>query len=87
MTQEQIKQLQDAVAQAVEKTVNGKITSLHNKLDTYIADDMEWKQAAEPVIKMGEYLQGTSKVLFYLTGAVIAVGGAVKILVDLIKNE
>ncbi len=46
------------------------------KLDSYIKEDNEWKTRAEPVILLGNNALGASRALLWLTGIIVAVGGA-----------
>ena len=59
---------------------------LEAKLDAYITVFDNYIKRTEPVIKMGENAQGASKVILYLTGAVITIGGAWEILRNLFKK-
>jgi ribosome-associated translation inhibitor RaiA len=81
-----LKILEEAIGKAIKTHVNGKIDKLHEKVDRYIKEDTDWKVKAEPVIKMGENLQGTSKVMLYVAGGVLAVGGAIKIVASFFKS-
>lgn len=74
------------IGESVQFHINGKINGLTTKLDAYIKDDNEWKSKAEPVIKMGENAQGASKILLYLAGVILAIGGAYKILEGFFKK-
>lgn len=47
MTKEQLQALQNTVAESIEKTVNGKIRALDFKIDTYIREDLEYKERTE----------------------------------------
>lgn len=87
MTQEQLKEIQNAVGKAIQTHVNGKIDKLTVKVDAYIADDLQWKQQAEPVIKMGENVQGFGKVSLYIVGFVAAVAGAFISITNLFKEQ
>ena len=57
-----------------------------NKVESHIDHSLEWGKDAQPVIDMGKNLQGTSKVMLYFTGAILAVGGSIKIISDIFKN-
>lgn len=76
MTPKQLKQLESVIGKSIQTHVNGKIDKIDKKLDEYIKSDNAWKTEAEPVIKMGENMQGASKVLLYLAGTIAVVGGA-----------
>lgn len=80
MTIEEFEQLKSALIETVRLTVNGKIDKLNTKMDLYIQSDNEWKERAEPVIKMGNDAKGASRVFLWIMGAVIAVGGAWRVL-------
>ena len=83
MNQEHIQEIK----KAVQETVNGQINNLSRKLDDYIVDDTEWKKRAESVILMGENVQGFGKVSLYIVGFIASVGGAVMIILNLLKDE
>lgn len=79
MTPEQIAQLEKSVKETIEKTVNGKINRLDQKLDEYIKHDMEWKETVQPVIdayttvnKVGSFVQWISKVILAI-GVIVGV--------------
>ena len=86
MTIEEFEQLKNALVETVKITVNGKIDRMNSKLDTYIKEDNEWKERAEPVIKMGNNAKGASIVVLWLAGVIIAIGGAWQILRDIFKK-
>ena len=73
MTIEEVKAFLTVVIQEV---VNGKIDKIDLKLDAYIKEDMAWKDRAEPVLELGNSLRGASKLILYLTGLIITIGGA-----------
>lgn len=54
--------------------------NLEAKIDAYILSDTEWKDRAEPVIKLGENSLGASKAILWLTGLIIALGGSWQII-------
>lgn len=79
MTPEQIAQLEKSVKETIEKTVNGKINRLDQKLDEYIKHDLEWKETVQPVIdaylvanKVGSFVQWMSKVILAI-GVIVGV--------------
>lgn len=63
---------------SVENVKSNK--NIEAKLDAYIIKDNEWKDRAEPVIKLGENSLGASKAILWLTGIIVAIGGAFEIL-------
>jgi hypothetical protein len=82
-----IHKLETKIEESINKNVNGKIVRLTEKVDNYIVmdnnwreEDAKWKLDAQPIIDMGKNLQGTSKVLLYCAGVVLALGGAAKLL-------
>lgn len=72
MTPQQLESIEEAVGKAIKTHVNGKIDGLRKDFQEYVKDDTEWKVKAQPVIKMGENLQGFSKVTLYLLGLLAA---------------
>lgn len=79
MTPEQTAQLEKSVKETIEKTVNGKINRLDQKLDEYIKHDLEWKETVQPVIdaylvanKVGSFVQWISKVILAI-GVIVGV--------------
>lgn len=91
MTPSELETLKDdlktALTQVVVLTVNGKIDAINKKLDLYIQDDNAWKATAEPVIDMGNNLRGGGIVLLWVASAIVAVGGAWKIIISLIMKK
>ena len=85
MDSELLKIIQDSIAEAVKITVNGKIDKLNYKLDKYIDDDNAWKKTAQPVIDMGNDTRVFSKVVLWIAGAIVAVGGAIVIICKFLK--
>lgn len=82
MTPEQYQQLQETIKETVENavraTVNGKIDRMNTKLDTYIKEDNEWKEQAQPTIEMGNNVRGFGKVTVYLLGVAAALFAVLK---------
>lgn len=76
MTPEQFDLINKNIEQTIIKTVNGKIDRIDQKLDDYIKQDNEWKEAAQPTIEMGNNVRGFGKVLAYLLGTAAAIYGA-----------
>ncbi len=86
MTPEQLSQLEKSVRETIEKTVNGKITRLDQKLEEYIqrdeqwkTEDNEWKKTVQPVVdayltanRIGDFVQWISKVIVAV-GVIIGV--------------
>lgn len=76
-----ISAIQSVTAESIEKTVNGKIRRLDEKLESYIKHDMEWKTTVQPVIdayttteKVGKFLQWLSKIILavgVIVGAIL----------------
>ena len=46
-----IHKIEPAVEASISKYVNGKINTLTQKLDDYIAEDLKWKAEYEPYLK------------------------------------
>jgi hypothetical protein len=86
MDSELLKVIQDSIAIGIKENVNGKIDRLNLKLDHYIDQDNAWKKTAQPVIDMGINARGASKVLLYLTGAIVSVGMAWEIICKIFKK-
>ncbi len=80
-----IRKMDNSIELSVRRHVNGNIIGLKTLIDNYIKEDEEWKKRAEPVIKMGENAQGTSKFVLYLSGLILAMGGAYLMVRNLIK--
>ena len=88
MTDEQhqtyLKEMTDAiersVAVSIEKTVNGKIRRLDEKLTQYIVDDTEWKEIATPIIKAGTNLTGAGKIMVYFFGGLATISAGVAVI-------
>ncbi len=85
MTPEQLESIKRTIAESIEKNVNGKVKLLTQKFDDYVISDMAWKDKADPVIQMGENLQGGGRVLIWFAGFVSAVGGAYLIIKNILK--
>lgn len=86
MDADQIKEIQKTIAISIEKHVNGKIKSLDKKFGEYVNKDEEWKKRAEPVIQMGQNIQGFGRVSLYFLGFISAVGGVILLLVKFFKE-
>ena len=78
---EHIKQIQvsrehtnKVIEDTIKVVVNGKIDSLHKKVDAYIVEDAEWKKKASPALETYENLQGFNKISKWLFGIIIAIG-------------
>ena len=82
-----IHRMEPTIENSIKIHVNGKIDRLHSKLDNYIADDTEWKKQAEPVIKMGESVQGFGKVSLYMLGFIASATGAIVTITKLINSK
>ena len=77
LTKLQYKKLQEAVAQTVKETVNGKIDRMNDKLDRYIEEDNRWKENAQPAItKMNDLTTGW-KFILAVFGAIGVIAGSV----------
>ena len=75
--QKYIEEVKVAVADSIEKHVNGKIRGLDEKVTTYIKEDTEWKATADPYIKLAVNIAGTWKFVIYLVGGVVAILGLI----------
>lgn len=75
------------IEESINRNVNGKINLLTQKVDNYVKQDNEWKIKAEPVIQMGQQVQGFGKVSLYIVGFVASVGGAVLLIINMFKKE
>lgn len=87
MTQDHIKEIQEAVGIAIKVHVNGKIDRMNDKIDAYIKSDMEWKEKAQPVLDMGNNVQGFGKVSLYIIGFIASVAGAIAVIINLLKDK
>lgn len=100
MTPQQIDELKKSIdttlKAGIETHVNGKIRHLSEKVDTYIKEDVawkemtkredsEWKERAEPVIQLGHNLQGFGKVSLYVLGFISLLAGAVLAIIKFFK--
>tara|TARA_R110000868_G_scaffold114344_1_gene306415 strand:+ start:159 stop:452 length:294 start_codon:yes stop_codon:yes gene_type:complete len=92
MTPEQFQQLQNTVAESIEKNVNGKIRALDFKIDTYIREDTEykerseksseeWRTQADDKLQLVSDIQGFSKIMFKVIGFIVGIGGAVAVII------
>lgn len=77
----------EQIKAVIRETVNGKIDKIDAKLDTYIKEDTEWKQKAEPVIKMGENVQGFGKVSLYIIGFIASAIGVIIGIIKLMEKK
>lgn len=91
MTQEQLDEIKEAVADSVKAVVNGKIDKLQTIMEQHMEDDKivadrliqhlakeeEWKKKAEPVIEMGTNISGFGKITLYLIGFIMAFVGII----------
>ena len=72
MKEEQFSKLLQTIREEVNDTVkvvvNGKIDRIQQKLDDYIASDIEWKNQAKPSIELGRNVNGFGRVLAYILG-------------------
>lgn len=96
---DQIKELSQSMLEAVEASkasaavaYQASVASvksnqaLADKLDAYIKDDTEWKERAEPVIILGNNARGASKAVLYISGVIVAIGGAYEMLRNIFKK-
>lgn len=60
---------------------------LTETVNLYIQDDTDWKKTAQPVIEMGNSARGASKVVLYLAGVIITIGGAFEIIRNFLKKN
>lgn len=72
---------------AIKKHVNGQFNDFKREFRDYVESDIKWKDDARPVIEMGKNLQGASKVMLYLTGVIITIGGAFKIITSFFNKN
>lgn len=93
MTEDQLQEISNTVQKVMEKNFNGKLTTLTQEfrdhktiVNQYIVDDNKWKEKAQPVILMGENVAGFGKVSLYIVGFVASVGGAIVLLINLLKD-
>lgn len=70
-----------ALQDTIEKTVNGKIKRLDEKLDAYIKLDTDWKLTVQPVIdaydtanRAGDFIQWISKIILAIG---VIIGGII----------
>jgi len=85
MTPEQLEILKETIdnqlKQGIETHVNGKIRGLSERFDSYVKEDNEWKERANPVIELGNNVRGFGVVFMYILGVVGAVFGIIKYLI------
>src|SRR3990167_186672 len=80
-----MKKLDSAIEVSVKKHVNGNIEGIKIQLENYIKEDTDWKTRAEHVIQLGNDTRGASKAILWLTGIIIAVGGAILMVKQFLK--
>ena len=82
MTPEQLELLRQTIdnqlKKGIETHVNGKIRSLTERFDTYVREDNEWKERANPTIELGNNVRGFGIVFMYLLGVLGAIFGVIK---------
>jgi len=61
----------------VDKYVNGKITSISQKLDDYVISDLKWKERAEPVVVAFERTTWLSSVIIQVLKTLGLLGAAI----------
>lgn len=64
------------VSDVIRITVNGKIDGIRTDLNTYIKEDLQWKERAQPAIDIVTNVQGFGKVALYVFGFIAAAGAA-----------
>lgn len=78
--------VQQATADAVRITVNGKIDRLDTKLEAYIKEDNAWKESAQPTIDMGNNARGFGIIFMKIVGVLAAIGAVYLMMRDLTKK-
>ena len=78
MTPEEFTKITDIIKVTIKETVNGKIDRLDIKLDTYMKEDNDWKDRANPTIELGNNVRGFGKVMVYLLGIAGAIFALIK---------
>lgn len=83
----------DSLATSVRE-ISMQLSDLANKVDNhavnfakYVEADIKWKEAAQPVIQMGQNVQGFGKVSLYILGFFAAVAGAVVVLLNFFNKH
>lgn len=87
MNDEQFNQLKSELKSHVEDTirvvVNGKIDSLRKDFSNYVADDMQWKEEAQPLVdafKGGSwFIKSSSSILKFVILVGTAIGSIIVI--------
>lgn len=98
MTPEQLRALQETVAESIEKNVNGKIRRLDEKIDNYIREDneykermtietAEWRKNADEKLQLVGNIQGFGKVLMYFLGFCATLGGVIALVMAWINKN
>lgn len=98
MTPEQLRALQETVAESIEKNVNGKIRRLDEKIDNYIREDnehkermiletAEWRKSADEKLQLVSNIQGFGKVLMYFLGFCATLGGVIAMVVTFFHEK
>lgn len=98
MDSNQFRELQNTIAESIEKNVNGKIRALDAKVDNYIKIDLEhkeyeraetteWRKGADEKLQFVVDLQGFGKVTKYVMGFIVSLGGAVAIILGWLHNK
>lgn len=86
ITQEQIEDIKEHVAETIRETVNGKIDDISDKLDAHIV-------RVEPVIQKYEETQAAKKTLSEWSGIIIKISqvllafGVIATIVTLMSNK
>ncbi len=78
MTSDQFEQINKTIEDTIKRVVNGKIDRLDVKLDTYMKEDNDWKERANPTIELGNNVRGFGKVMVYLLGIAGAIFAVIK---------
>ena len=83
----------DAIHKILERQ-NETMESFHSKVESHIDKDtidkekiFAWQDKAQPVVTMGENVQGFGKVSLYVLGFIASVTGAVIMIINIFKNK
>lgn len=84
MSEEQHKEylqvMEKAIESNIDKFVNGKIRKIDEKLTIFIADTLEWREVATPVIRAGNSLYAVGKIAVYFFGGLATIAGGIAVI-------
>lgn len=79
-----------AVVESIYDASRKQVKTAENldiKLTNFIEKDTEWKKTAQPVIEMGQNVQGFGRVSLYILGFFASITGAIYGILELLKKK